>query len=75
MALLPQARGRGLGRQLVRESLRIAAVLGRKRIVLAVDAANQPAAAQYEAAGFREWERRSAFVQDLRGPRADDEQA
>lgn len=75
MALLPQARGRGLGGQLVRESLRIAAVLGRKRIVLAVDAANQPAAAQYEAAGFREWERRSAFVQDLRGPRADDEQA
>lgn len=73
MALLPQARGRGLGRQLVRESLRIAAVLSRKRIVLAVDAANQPAAAQYEAAGFREWERRSAFVQDLRGPRADDE--
>ncbi len=75
MALLPQARGRGLGGQLVRESLRIAAVLGRKRIVLAVDAANRPAAAQYEAAGFREWERRSAFVQDLRGPRADDEQA
>lgn len=73
MALLPHARGRGLGRQLVRESLRIAAVLGRKRIVLAVDAANRPAAAQYEAAGFREWERRSAFVQDLRRPRADDE--
>ena len=75
MALLPQARGRGLGGQLVRESMRIAAVLGRKRIVLAVDAANRPAAAQYEAAGFREWERRSAFVQDLRGPRADGEQA
>ncbi|MBA4019450.1 MAG: hypothetical protein C0483_19975 [Pirellula sp.] len=73
MALLPHARGRGLGAELVRESLRIAAVLGRKRIVLAVDAANTPAAAQYEVAGFREWERRSAFVQDLRGPRADDE--
>jgi ribosomal protein S18 acetylase RimI-like enzyme len=69
MAVLPQARGKKFGRELVGETLRIAADLHRERVVLAVDARNLPAAAHYEAAGFREWERRSAFVRKLESPR------
>lgn len=62
MALLPEARGCGWGELIARASLRIARDLGRARVVLAVDAANTPAAAHYRRAGFRVWETRSAFV-------------
>ncbi|MBL9092782.1 MAG: GNAT family N-acetyltransferase [Planctomycetaceae bacterium] len=62
MALLPKARGCGWGEVITRASLRIAGDFGRARVVLAVDAANTPAAAHYRRAGFRTWETRSAFV-------------
>ena len=37
----------------------------RKRLVLAVDAANEPALRMYAAAGFQAWDRRSVFVRVL----------
>ncbi len=55
MALLPEARGNGWGEITARESLRIAATLGRSRV----------AAALYRRAGFHAWERRSVFVKSL----------
>ena len=36
--------------------------LWRQRLVLAVDAANEPALRTYAAAGFQAWDRRSVFI-------------
>jgi hypothetical protein len=41
--------------------------LDRDRIVLAVDAANEPARAIYSAAGFKAWDQRSVFLRFLPG--------
>ena len=65
MGLVPEARGRGWGALVARESLRIAASLGRARVVLAVDGANSPAVKAYERVGFLPWEQRSAFIKSL----------
>lgn len=65
MGLVPEARGRGWGAIVAQESLRIAASLGRARVVLAVDGANQPAVNAYERVGFLPWEQRSAFIKSL----------
>jgi mycothiol synthase len=62
MGVVPRARGGGLGEQLVRKALAAAAEVGAQRLVLAVDAANQPALALYRRAGFIEWERRTVFA-------------
>jgi len=69
MGVLPAWRGRGWGGQLARKAQWIARRLGRPRLVLAVDAANQPAVAAYIAAGFQAWDRRRAMVR-LFGPGA-----
>jgi len=65
MGIVPEARGRGLGLELTR----YAQWLGRRekieRLLLAVDAANEPAIAMYAAAGFVCWDRRSVFVRVL----------
>ncbi len=53
MYVVPDARGRGVGRQLVDEALRLA--FGRpgiRQVNLGVNAANAPALALYQAAGF-----------------------
>lgn len=65
MGLVPEARKRGWGAIVARESLRIAASLGRARVVLAVDGANQPAVKAYQRVGFLPWEQRSAFIKSL----------
>lgn len=65
MGLVPEARGRSWGALVARESLRIAASLGRARVVLAVDGANSPAVKAYERVGFLPWEQRSAFIKSL----------
>jgi ribosomal protein S18 acetylase RimI-like enzyme len=64
--LVPAVRGRGWGRQLTAQAMRFAAKLGRARVVLSVDAANWPAIALYEAAGFATWDRRSVLVRSFR---------
>ncbi len=62
MGLVPAARRQGLGTIVVRHALWQAAVARRQRLVLAVDAANEPALRMYAAAGFQAWDRKSVFI-------------
>jgi ribosomal protein S18 acetylase RimI-like enzyme len=62
MGVVPEARGQGLGISIVRHAQYLARAAGRERLVLAVDAANEPAIAVYAAAGFVCWDRRSVFL-------------
>jgi mycothiol synthase len=65
LALVPQARGRGWGLLLAQEALRLASRANCQRVVLAVDAANVPAIALYQLAGFVEFDRRAVWIKDL----------
>jgi mycothiol synthase len=62
MGLVPEARGRGWGRQITQHAQRMARHAAVDRIVLAVDAANSPALEMYRAAGFEKWDRRHVFL-------------
>ena len=62
VGVVPAARGRGLGLRVVRQAQHLARVADRGRIVLAVDVANRPAVAMYEASGFGEWDRRRVMM-------------
>jgi ribosomal protein S18 acetylase RimI-like enzyme len=64
--LVPAVRGRGWGRLVTLQALWLASKCGRARVVLAVDAANWPALAMYEAAGFTAWDRRTVLVRTFR---------
>lgn len=67
LGLAPQARGKGLGRSLLRHGL--AKVAGRHRtITLAVDEQNHPALALYRAEKFRSVLRRVAMIRSIRKP-------
>jgi ribosomal protein S18 acetylase RimI-like enzyme len=66
MGLVPEARGKSWGLELVRRGQWMARRAGVERIVLAVDAANRPALAMYDRAGFVAWDRRSVFVRVFR---------
>jgi ribosomal protein S18 acetylase RimI-like enzyme len=66
MGLAKSARGRGWGKQIVRQAQWIARVCGAERIVSAVDAANVPGMAVYRDAQFTEWDRRSVFLRFLK---------
>jgi ribosomal protein S18 acetylase RimI-like enzyme len=63
--IVPWARGRGLGTDVTRHAQWLAAQAGAEQLVLAVDAANDPALAVYAAAGFRAWESRWVFARLL----------
>lgn len=69
VGVAPEFRGRGLGVVLTRHALALARRAGRRHVVLAVDAANEPALAMYRAAGFEPWERRSIFLRRFDKPR------
>ena len=62
MGLLPAARGRGWGLEIVRHAQWLSGQASRSRMVLAVDAANEPALRIYAAAGFQAWDRTSAYI-------------
>ncbi|HEX4129697.1 MAG TPA: GNAT family N-acetyltransferase [Pirellulales bacterium] len=62
MGLVPEARGRGWGLQIVRYAQRLARRACCRRIVLAVDQANVPARRVYESAGFIGWDQREAWL-------------
>lgn len=72
MGVVPTARGGGGGAAMVREALRIAATLQRARVVLAVDAANDPAVAIYQRCGFTTIETRTVMICRLMQTRGDD---
>jgi mycothiol synthase len=62
VALLPAWRGRGWGVEIVRHALWLCRQASRSRLVLAVDAVNEPALRMYAAAGFQSWDQKSVFV-------------
>jgi len=61
LGVVPEARGTGLGRDLVRRAIRDTAEMGLETMGLAVDAGNGPAVRLYRAAGFAETHRRLAW--------------
>ncbi len=65
MGLVPEARGRGLGWELVQHAQWLARQAGKERIVLAVDCENWPALRIYERAGFVRWEERSVWLKTI----------
>jgi mycothiol synthase len=65
MGLAGWARGKGWGAAVVRFALYQAVLAGRGRVVVAVDAANQPAVAMYLACGFQQWQRRFVYFRNL----------
>ncbi|MCA9102051.1 MAG: GNAT family N-acetyltransferase [Planctomycetales bacterium] len=62
VGLIPDVRGRGWGRRLVRKAMDVAAAAGARGIVLGVDANNRPAVNMYGACGFVRWERRLVYL-------------
>lgn len=62
VGVTPEARRRGLGAAAVAEAQRVALDRGAQRLVLAVDARNEPAQDIYRRAGLREWARRHAYL-------------
>jgi len=62
MAVLPEFRGRGLGRALLGKVAGQARHKGLKQMQLAVDAANQPGLRLYRRFGFRETDRRAVWA-------------
>ncbi len=66
MALVPEARGRGMGKSLVRFAQWHAGRLGAGSLVLAVDERNLPALRGYEDCGFILLERRRLLTKRLR---------
>ncbi len=65
VALIPEVRGRGWGQALIMRAIALAQRGGAERMVLAVDAANQPAIRIYERLGFFEFDRRAVWVRSL----------
>jgi len=65
MALVPEVRGRGWGYLLARHAQWRAQQVGCERIVLAVDAANEPAICPYGRAGFSTFDRRAVWIRKL----------
>ena len=62
MGVVPEARGRGFGGQIVQFALWQARRAGAQRVVLAVDQTNQPALSMYGRAGFVVWDRRTVYA-------------
>ena len=65
VGVTPAFRQQGLGRKLTQQAQWLAAHEQCERLVLAVDAANEPAIAMYSAAGFWAWEERAIWVKRL----------
>jgi ribosomal protein S18 acetylase RimI-like enzyme len=62
MGVVPEARGQGWGKQIVRHAQDLARRARVERIVLAVDAVNTPALRMYRSAGFEAWDHRAVYV-------------
>lgn len=62
MGLVPSARGRGLGTEIVGRALQVAAEVGAEQVVVAVDCANDPARKAYQQMGFAPWTRRTVLI-------------
>ena len=65
MGILPAARGHGRGVEMVRHAQWLCGQALGKRLVLGVDAANEPALRMYATAGFQAWDRTSVYIRIL----------
>ncbi len=65
MGVVPDARGRGLGRAMCVRAIDEARRVGASRLTLSVDARNEPALRHYRASQFREIEHRLVFFRVL----------
>jgi mycothiol synthase len=65
LALAPEVRGRGWGQLLTQQALWLAHQTQSQRVVLAVDAANQPAIDIYLKSGFSIFDRRAVWIKSL----------
>jgi ribosomal protein S18 acetylase RimI-like enzyme len=66
MGVVSATRGRGFGMEIARFAQWQTKCLGRARIVVAVDAANEPAVRMYSAVGFQAWDRRRVYFRSFR---------
>jgi mycothiol synthase len=66
VAVVPEVRGRGWGLALTRYAQWLASQTNSQRLVLAVDAANEPAIRLYSQARFDVFDRRAVWIQPLR---------
>ncbi len=62
MGIVPASRGHGWGMDIARYGAWRARQAGRERLVVAVDAVNEPAIRMYAAVGFRAWDQRSVYL-------------
>lgn len=69
MGVAPEFRAKGYGGEIVREALWRARLAGRRRVVLAVDEANNPGVRMYAAAGFYSFARKVLLIR-VSGPPA-----
>jgi len=69
MGVVPDARGQGWGIEIVHHAQWLTRCAARPRLVLAVDAANEPAIRMYAVAGFQAWDRRTVYVKAAKGKR------
>ncbi len=70
LGVRPRWRRRGFGRILLRHAMADAANRALRRLLLAADAANVPAMALYHKEGFREVDRRVAYIRSVPKPLA-----
>jgi mycothiol synthase len=68
LGIAPNYRGRGWGARLIEHARCLATRAGRCRLVLAVDARNHPARAQYDAAGALTWDARRVWIRAPQKP-------
>jgi ribosomal protein S18 acetylase RimI-like enzyme len=66
LGVVPEARGLGLGRELVRKALWEARTADAPQLTLSVDARNQIALNLYRSMGFEEYDRREVFLKILK---------
>jgi ribosomal protein S18 acetylase RimI-like enzyme len=66
VGVVPEARGRGVGRELMHKAVFEARAAGAGRLTLSVDARNGPARALYREVGFEPFDRREVFLAVLR---------
>lgn len=62
VGVVPEARNRGLGRELLRHALHEASLAGAAQLSLAVDARNDPAMSVYLGLGFEPYDEREVFL-------------
>lgn len=65
MGVVPEERGKRWGCEIVRQALWRTHVAERKRLVLAVDAANKPGVLMYASAGFHTFELKALYLRVL----------